>query len=124
MLAWGVGGAALMKLIYPLLVKLFGLIPNRVGMPLWIILLVFMIVNMFLTYGSLGRQAMRASGKPPMTFIGQFFDKYYPDEWLAERFPAIGFNNEEKETAKPSIGRKDTGDTVATSTDEQDNSTK
>lgn len=101
MLGWGLGGLALMKLVYPLLIKLFSKVPNNIGMPIWIVLLVFMIVNLFLTYGSLGRQAMRQNGEPPHTFIGEFFDKVYPDEWLAQRFPAIGFNDEAKDTAKP-----------------------
>lgn len=91
MLFWGLGGTVLMKLIYPLFEKLLRRIPYRIGQPVYIILLVFMIVNLFLTYGSLGRRALRAGGAPAATFIGSFFDRVYPDEWLAERFPAITF---------------------------------
>ena len=89
---WGLGGLALMKLIYPLIDKALRRIPYRWGQPVFIILLVFMIIDLFLTYGSLGRQALRAAGKPAYTFIGAFFDKFYPDEWLMARFPAITFS--------------------------------
>ena len=92
MLFWGLGGTILMKVIYPLLLKLLRRIPRSIGQPVYIVLLVFMAVDLFLTYGSLGRQAMRAAGDPPRTFIGQFFDTYYSDEYLAQRFPAISFS--------------------------------
>ena len=94
MLGWGLGGTVLMKLIYPLFEKLLRKIPYRFGQPVYILLLVFMAVNLFLTYGSMGRQSIRATGQPPATFIGEFFDNVFTDEWLQERFPAIDFTTE------------------------------
>lgn len=90
MLGWGLGGLALMKLVYPLINRLLGKVPYRIGQPIFIALLIFMIINLFLTYGSLGRQAMRVAGDTEATnFLFAFFDKYYPDAWLSARFPAI-----------------------------------
>lgn len=91
MMGWGLGGLVLMKVIYPWLIRLFSRVPYRIGQPVYIILLVFMIVNLFLTYGSMGRQTFRAAGNPPATIVGEFFDAVFTDEWLAERFPAISF---------------------------------
>ena len=90
MLGWGLGGLALMKLVYPLLTRLLSKVPYRIGQPIFIVLLVFMIINLFLTYGSLGRQAMRVAGDTEASnFLWAFFDRFYPDEWLMARFPAI-----------------------------------
>ena len=99
LLFWGLGGLVLMKVVYPLLVKLFRKVPYKFGQPAYIILLVFMAVNLFLTYGALGRQALRAGGAQPATFIGEFFDTYYPDDWLAQRFPAITLSGASDEAA-------------------------
>lgn len=90
MLGWGLGGLALMKLVYPFLIKLMRKIPYNIGQPIFILLVIFMIVNLFLTYGSLGRQAMRVAGDTEASnFLFAFFDRVYPDEWLKARFPAI-----------------------------------
>ena len=93
MLGWGLAGLLLIKVVYPLIIKLTSVIPYAIGEPIFILLLVFMVVDLFLTYGALGRQAMRAAGNADTTnFLWQFFDKYYPDEWLIKRFPAITVN--------------------------------
>lgn len=92
MLGWGAGGLILMKVLYPLLLQGLALIPRTIGLPVVILLTIFTAVNLFLTYGSLGRQTARAAGKEPGV-IGRFFDKHYPDEWLKNRFPAISFED-------------------------------
>ena len=90
MLGWGAGGLLLMKVCYPLLYSLLSQISWSIGTPILWVLVVFMVINLFLTYGALGRQTARAAGKAPDA-LGKFFDKHYPDEWLKKRFPAIGF---------------------------------
>lgn len=90
MLGWGLGGLALMKLVYPLVIKLLNKVPYNIGQPLFVALLVFMIINLILTYGSLGRMAMRVAGDTEAgNFVFAFFDNVYPNEWLSTRFPAI-----------------------------------
>lgn len=96
MLGWGLGGLVLMKVIYPLIIKLCKKIPRRIGQPVFIVLVIFMAVNLFLTYGSLGRQAARGAGKPANDPVSVFFDKFYPEEYLKARFPAISFMSEEE----------------------------
>ena len=73
-----------MRFIYPLLSKLIEMIPYKVGKILLPILVVFMCLNMFVSYTALFRQAQRLDGKPPMTFLGEIYDKVYTDEFLAK----------------------------------------
>ena len=95
MLGWGLGGLALMKLVYPLLIAVFSRVPFAVGEPVFWALVVFMAVNLFLTYGALLRQSNRVKGLPPSA-LGRFFDKHYPQAWLKKRFPAIDLGEEKK----------------------------
>lgn len=48
---------------------------------------------MFLTYGSLGRMALRDNNIKSKTIIGEFFDKYYADEYLYNKFPVMKKDN-------------------------------
>lgn len=38
---------------------------------------------------------MRDQGMPPQTFIGEFFDRVYPDEYIDEKIPAMVFKQGE-----------------------------
>ncbi len=94
MLAWGVFGTVLMKVVYPFVSKWVEKIPYKIGQPIYILLLIFFIFNLFVTYGSLGRAALRKEGKPAYTIVGQLFDKYYDDEFLEKKFPIMMGANE------------------------------
>lgn len=50
-----------------------------------------MIVDLVLSYG-----AMRDQGMEPRTFIGEFFDQVYPDKYIDEKIPAMGFAENEE----------------------------
>ena len=89
MLAWGLLGLFLMKVAYPLVSKLVEKIPYKIAQPVYIMILVFIILDMILTYSALGRMAFRSKGKEPFTFVGQFYDKVYTDEYLYNKFPAM-----------------------------------
>ncbi len=89
MLAWGLLGLFLMKVIYPFFSKLIEKIPYKIGQPIYIILLIFIILDMLITYSALGRMAFRAQGKEPFTFVGEYYDKVYNDEYMFNKFPAM-----------------------------------
>lgn len=38
---------------------------------------------------------MRDQGIPPQTFIGEFFDRVYPNEYTGEKIPAMVFKQGE-----------------------------
>ena len=84
MLFWGLGGLAFMHIIYPLLSKLIEKIPYKVGKILLPILVVFMALDMFVSYTALFRQAERLEGKEPRTVLGEWYDKVYTDEYLGK----------------------------------------
>lgn len=94
MVFWGLGGMVLMKLVYPFVSKWIEKIPYKVGQVVFYIALALMIVDLVLSYGAMGRRAMRDQGMPPKTFIGQFFDRVYPDEYIDEKIPAMVFKQE------------------------------
>lgn len=94
MVFWGLGGMVLMKLVYPFVSKWIEKIPYKVGQVVFYIALALMIVDLVLSYGAMGRRAMRDQGMPPKTFIGQFFDRVYPDEYIDEKIPAMVFKKE------------------------------
>lgn len=95
MVFWGLGGMVLMKLVYPFISKWIEKIPYRIGQVVFYTALVLMVIDLVLSYGAMGRRTMRDQGIPPQTFIGEFFDRVYPDEYIDEKIPAMVFKQEE-----------------------------
>ena len=88
-LGWGILGTVLVKWIYPFLSKWIEKIPYLIGKIIYITLLVFISLDMLITYTAFGRMALRHQGKNPITFIGKFYDKVYDDEFMYKRYPAM-----------------------------------
>lgn len=91
MVFWGLGGMVLMKLVYPLLSRWIERIPYRVGRVVFGAAMLLMAVDLILSYGAMGRRVMRDQGVPAGTFVGEFFDRAYPDEYIDEKIPAMVF---------------------------------
>lgn len=91
MLFWGLLGIILIKVIYPFISKYVEKIPYNIGILFINCMHVFMFFNCFISWGALIRQGLRVKGKPAYTFFGNFFDKYYPDAFLRERFSNMKF---------------------------------
>lgn len=87
MLFWGAGGLIFMLFIYPPISKLISKIPNNIGKVILPILVVFMCLNMLISYTALIRQAERLKNKPPKTIVGEIYDKIYTDEFLYKVYP-------------------------------------
>lgn len=88
-IGWGIGGTILMKVIYPFISKWLEKIPYKIGHPLYIILLVFIILDVILTYTAFGRMALRDQNVKPYTFIGEWIDNTYDDEYMYDKFPVM-----------------------------------
>ena len=82
MLFWGFASMILVHIIYPILSKWIEKIPSKIGKPLIVILVIFMSLNMFISFTALGRATLRNKGYEPFTIVGEFYDKVYPDEFL------------------------------------------
>lgn len=89
MIGWGIGGLILLKIVYPLVSHLVEKIPLKIGMVVYYILFVFIIIDVILTYSALGRMAFRNKGVEAKTFIGEFFDKVYTNDYLYDKFPIM-----------------------------------
>lgn len=86
MLIWGVMGLVFMKIVYPWVSSLIEKIPPAVGENLFIVLLIFMIFNMVVSWSALIRQNLRHHEIRPLTPIGEFYDRYYTDEFLRKYY--------------------------------------
>lgn len=87
MLIWGVAGLVLVKVLYPFLSNLIEKIPVRIGDALFAGLVVFMALDMLVSWTAIIRQTLRHNHIPPLTPIGQFCDEVYHDEYLEHYFP-------------------------------------
>lgn len=86
MLIWGVMGLVFIKVVYPWVSNLIERIPPTIGENLYIILLIFMIFNMVISWSALIRQNLRHYEIRPLTPLGEFYDRYYPDEFLRKYY--------------------------------------
>ena len=91
LIAWGIFTLIFAKIIYPYLSKWIEKIPINIGNIVFYILLIFLIIDMFISWTALFRGAMRKSDIEPITPIGRLYDKIYPDSVLSKHFPNTEF---------------------------------
>lgn len=87
MCVWGVMGVVLVKVVYPFISDLIEKIPVKVGDAVFVGLVVFMALNMLVSWTAIIRQTLRHNNVPPFTPIGEFCDYYYNDQFLERYFP-------------------------------------
>lgn len=87
--AWGFFATILLKVIYPFLSKYIEKIPYQIGKVFCIMLLIFMIIDIFISYTAFFRMLSRVKGNPPKTFVGTFYDRVYPDDFMYKKFPIL-----------------------------------
>lgn len=91
MIFWGFAIMLLVHWIYPIISRWIEKIPNKIGKPLVIILVIFMTLNMIISWTALGRATLRNKGYEPFTIIGELYDKIYPDEFLKKVYTNMKF---------------------------------
>lgn len=89
MIVWGIMGVIFLKVIYPIVNKWIEKIPYFVGRIVFSLLLIFMVFDMFLSYSVFGRMVLRHKGVIPKTFIGEFYDRKFPDEFMYYKYPIL-----------------------------------
>lgn len=87
MAVWGFLGLILVKVVYPLLSSLIEKIPVAIGERLFVVLLIFMVFNMLISWTAILRQNLRHHGVRPFTPIGEFYDRHFDDAYLKRYFP-------------------------------------
>lgn len=91
MIVWGLFTLIFAKLVYPFLSNSIEKIPLNIGNIIFYILLIFLIIDMFISWTALIRSALRRNDFKPLTPVGRIYDKVYSDEVLEEKFPNMDF---------------------------------
>jgi len=94
---WGLLILFLVDIVYPYLSKWIEKIPYRVGVIITRLLIVFLSLNMFVTYSMLIRQGMRAKGIEPYTPLGELYDDVFTDEVIKEMFPNMVLQEDDED---------------------------
>lgn len=84
---WGVLGVLLVKVIYPFFSNIIEKIPNKPGLIITRILIIFMSFNMIISALAVARRTQRENNIPAQNIVQKLLDKYYPDEYLSEIYP-------------------------------------
>lgn len=83
---WGIGGILYVTYIEPLIEKMREKINKNIIRIITIILAIFMIFDITISWMAAERQIERKSNVEPENKIDLFFDEYYPDEYLDRIF--------------------------------------
>lgn len=86
MLFWGLLILAFIYLLYPLICKIYEKIPIEKASILAILIFAFFVFDISITFVATARQTARHNGEAPRTFIGEFCDKHYTDEYLSKMY--------------------------------------
>lgn len=89
MIIWGLFTLLFIRKIYPFLSSLIEILPYK--KIIIKILVIFMAVNIFISWTAIIRQNLRKNNLPPFTFLGELYDKYYTDEFMEKYFPNMNF---------------------------------
>ena len=65
-------------------------------LPLSVILVVFMALDMLISWTAIIRQTLRHNHIPPYTPIGRFYDEHFTDDYLEHYFPNMRRPEEEE----------------------------
>lgn len=88
---WGVLALFWMRLAYPRLSNLIEKIPNKIGIIVTWILVVFMIFNTIISGLAVWRMSCRHNDIPASNSIEEFLDEQYPDDLLQKIYPSMVF---------------------------------
>ncbi len=86
-LFWGVLALVWVKNLFPLITEYIEKIPNSFGKVLTWFLLIFMIINTFMSACVVGRMAGRYENISPSNKFEEYIDKKYPDERVKNIYP-------------------------------------
>lgn len=91
MVFWGFGMMLLIHWAYPWISKKIEAIPKKIGDLLVKFFVIFLSLDMLISFTALGRQVLRHKGVQPFTFVGEFYDKVYTDEFLKKIYVNMNF---------------------------------
>lgn len=86
---WGLLALIWLKEIYPRMERWIEKIPNRWGVGLTWVLVVFMIANTLISGAAVGRTTQRKMGLPPNNKVEEILDQRFTDERMAQIYPSM-----------------------------------
>ncbi len=92
---WGVLAVFWIRIMYPVLSRAILHVPERAGIVLTWMMVVFMVINLGLTLISVQRWRERMMVTEPQNAIDKLMDKWYPDETMKELFPNMRYLSED-----------------------------
>ena len=87
MFFWGVLGLLFIKEIYPRMSRLIERIPNKWGVAVTWVLIIFLAFDMFISSVAVARQSARRAGRPARNGFEEFLDNTYTDDYLHKIYP-------------------------------------
>lgn len=91
---FGILGTVWIKLLLPIFLKLFNLIPWKWRYGVTIVCAAFMLVNCVMTLQALDNWGARKAGHVPTTAVEQYYAENFNDEYMANRFQSMTINPE------------------------------
>jgi uncharacterized membrane protein len=95
-LFWGILAIMWIKVMYPLLSQAILIIPQRMGKGLTWMLVVFMALNLGLSFVSVRRWMERRTAPEPAYAIDSLMDEWFPDETMEKVFPNMRYLGKDK----------------------------
>lgn len=92
MLGWGLAGLVLIKWLYPKVRECIAKIPRTFYKLSTAVLVVLIAFDLVVSWTALARMELRHKGIEPYTFIGEFYDDHFDDDYIKKKYP----NMEEK----------------------------
>jgi uncharacterized membrane protein len=89
---FGVLGTVWIKLLLPVFLRLFNLIPWKWRYSVTLVCAAFMLVNCVMTLQALDNWGARQAGHEPAPGIEQFYAENFNDEYMANRFQSMTIN--------------------------------
>lgn len=89
MIVWGIISVILLKIIYPFVSNILEKIPYVLGKFITIILFLFLLFDMTLSYSVFMRMRLRQQNYPAKTFIGEYYDNKYNDDFMYNKYPLL-----------------------------------
>lgn len=91
---FGFLGTVWIKLLLPIFLRIFNLIPWKLRSSVTLVCAAFMLVNCVMTLQALDNWGARQAGHVPAPGIEQFYAEHFNDEYMANRFQSMTINPE------------------------------
>ncbi len=97
---WGLMGLIFLNHIWPFLSEMIERIPNRIGKPLTILFVAFLVFDMALSGLAVWRMSERTQGVPATNFVEVWLDESYPNTVMAKKYPSMTTDMTAKTTSE------------------------